>query len=344
MLAQLEINEETFGLPEGYGLRGATLDDLPEAVEMFNAYSRELIGTDEFTFENYEREWQIPLLNLPEDVHVVISPEGRIVGCMEVWDLFEPHTRINTWGRVHPDHQGRGIATALLRWAETRARRAILHAPDSARVAMLNWVNSVDTAAHDVLTHAGFSAVRHSYHMRIDMTGMPIDPVWPAGITLRTCVPGEDVDTVAYADREAFRDHWGYVERPFEQEVQMVRHFMTEPLFDPSLWFIAMNGDQVAGVCLCRPKADDEPDTGWVDTLGVLRSYRRQGLGLALLRHAFGEFYRRGIRKAGLGVDAQSLTGATRLYERAGMRVYRQFYTYEKELRSGVDLSTQTAE
>jgi ribosomal protein S18 acetylase RimI-like enzyme len=62
---------------------------------------------------------------------------------------------------------------------------------------------------------------------------------------------------------------------------------------------------------------------------------------MALLLHSFGEFYRRGIHKVALGVDAQSLTGATRLYERAGMHIVRQYARYEKELRPGVELSTQ---
>jgi len=76
----------------------------------------------------------------------------------------------------------------------------------------------------------------------------------------------------------------------------------------------------------------------------VRRPWRRKGLGLALLLHSFGEFYRRGRRRVGLGVDAQSLTGATRLYEKAGMRVARVYNTYEKELRPGVDLSTQSVQ
>ncbi|MEZ4726737.1 MAG: hypothetical protein R3E79_06345 [Caldilineaceae bacterium] len=64
-------------------------------------------------------------------------------------------------------------------------------------------------------------------------------------------------------------------------------------------------------------------------------------LALALLHHAFGEFYRRGVKKVGLGVDASSLTGATRLYEKAGMKPFRQYNTYEKELRPGRDLTTR---
>ena len=76
--------------------------------------------------------------------------------------------------------------------------------------------------------------------------------------------------------------------------------------------------------------------------IGGHRAARLDGANtgaLALLHHSFGELYRRGKRKVGLEVDAQSLTGATRLYEKAGMRVDRQYDVYEKELRSGRDLS-----
>jgi mycothiol synthase len=66
------------------------------------------------------------------------------------------------------------------------------------------------------------------------------------------------------------------------------------------------------------------------------------GLGMALLRHSFGEFYHRSARKVALEVDSQNLTGATRLYERAGMHATRQYDIYEKELRTGEELSTQS--
>jgi len=188
MLAQLETTTE-YGLPEGYTLRGAALDDLPEAVEMFNACSRKLIGADEVTLESYRREWEIPLLNLPEDVKVVIAPDGSIAACQELWNLFDPHTRLNTWGHVHPAHQGRGIATALLRWAEDHAREALPRAPEGARVVMLNWISSLDTAAHEVMMRSGFHLIRHSYRMRIDLTEAPPASAWPEGITLRAFDP-----------------------------------------------------------------------------------------------------------------------------------------------------------
>jgi hypothetical protein len=67
-------------------------------------------------------------------------------------------------------------------------------------------------------------------------------------------------------------------------------------------------------------------------------------LGLALLYHAFAEFRRRGKKQVGLGVDAGSLTGATRLYLKAGMHVAQQSSLYEVELRPGQELGKQTLE
>jgi ribosomal protein S18 acetylase RimI-like enzyme len=71
---------------------------------------------------------------------------------------------------------------------------------------------------------------------------------------------------------------------------------------------------------------------GWIGALGVRDRWRKRGIGLALLQHAFAEFHRRGLTKVGLGVDASNPTGATRLYERAGMRVVAEDVTFVKEL------------
>jgi GNAT superfamily N-acetyltransferase len=100
-----------------------------------------------------------------------------------------------------------------------------------------------------------------------------------------------------------------------------------------------MSGDEVAGIALCRDFP--EMDQGWIDTVGVRRPWRRTGVALALLHHAFADFDRRGRRTAGLGVDAQSLTGATRVYEKAGMHAKFRFALYSRTLRDGIDVTTQ---
>ena len=86
-------------------------------------------------------------------------------------------------------------------------------------------------------------------------------------------------------------------------------------------------GDDVVGTALCYARS---ADMGSVRGLGVRRGWRGSGIGVALLQHTFGAFYAHGRSTMGLGVDAQSPTGATRLYRRAGMRVAEEYETYEK--------------
>ncbi len=123
-----------------------------------------------------------------------------------------------------------------------------------------------------------------------------------------------------------------------------MHHFSADDSYDPSLWFLAAAGDEIVGICLCRGYGPEERDAGFISSLGVKRPWRRQGIALALLQHAFGEYYRRGIYKVDLGVDAESLTGATELYLKAGMFVLRQYDMYEKELRPGREISVTSLE
>jgi ribosomal protein S18 acetylase RimI-like enzyme len=178
--------------------------------------------------------------------------------------------------------------------------------------------------------------------MLIEMDAVVPGAEFPQGITVRTYNAQMDAAAAYLAQIDSFRDHFGFVEEPFEAGLKRFRHFWEQDGFDPTLLFLAVDGDEVAGICLCPPHSIDDAGMGWVGTLGVRRPWRQRGIGLALLRHSFNEYYRRGKRKVGLGVDAQNLTGALRLYENAGMHVHQAFDQYEKELRPGVEISTQT--
>jgi ribosomal protein S18 acetylase RimI-like enzyme len=321
-------------------LRPAKMEDLPAAVALFNACSLEQVGACEFSLKDVRTEWMSPGFNLATDTRIILTEEGAAVGFMEIWDV-DPHVRLYAWGRVHPDFRGRGLGTRLLWWAETRARQAVPKAPSGARVSLLSSTISTDKAGLRLYANRGFKLTRHFLRMEISFAAPPLEPLWPEGLTVRALLPGEE-GAVLHADRDVFKDHWGHVERPFEVDYQRLVHFIeNDSEFDPELWFLALDRDQIAGFSLCSPSAAGHPDTGWVNALGVRRPWRRRGLALALLQHSFVAFYRRGLRKAGLGVDAQSLTGATRLYEKAGMQSVRQTDTYEKVLRPGENLTTQ---
>ena len=331
----------TLLLLDHFTRRPATMNDVEAVVGLLNTCSIEQIGKPRTEASEIRSDWQAPTFNLKTDTLVVIAPDGRFVGHAALWDS-EPHVRVYVAGDVHPEWKGQGVGTALCQWAEERARRAIPHASEGTRVALLQETLSTDTAAQGLLCEQGYRLVRHSFRMLIEMDGSLPEPVVPEGVTIRTFVRDWDMRALVLADRDAFQDHWGYVEHPFEEDYQEWVHWIdNDPDHDQSLWFLAMDGEEIAGMSLCRPKRVEDTGMGWVDSLGVRRPWRRRGLALALLHHSFGEFYRRGKRKVGLEVDAQSLTGATRLYEKAGMHVDRQYVMYEKELRPGRDLSTQ---
>jgi mycothiol synthase len=221
-------------------------------------------------------------------------------------------------GRVWVDLRGRPTA-ALLDWAESRAtekgRRAFAGA----------WSNNEELAA--ALRERGFRAVRRSYRMAIDLAEAPPAPLLPAGVTIRSFEPGDE-RTFYELHEETFEDTWEHVSFPYEEWADRL---LNPPRFVPDLWFLAVRDGEPAGFAICYPHTGN-PELGWVGMLGVGRAFRRLGLGRALLTRAFAAFRERGLVRAGLGVDADSLTGAHRLYERAGMHVTARFDIYAKEL------------
>lgn len=314
-------------------MRPATMSDLEAVYELMAACEIADYGTADTTLDDMRTEFQSPHINLETDTWLVTTPEGRVIGYGDT-EHFE-HVRLFGGARVHPDYTGRGIGSYLLKRVEERAKEHVALAQPGLRVTLNSGAASVNTAAKRLFEQAGYQLIRHFWRMEIEMNEAPPVPEWAEGITVRSMRPGEE-RTVYEVDDKAFEDHWGHMRVPYEDW----EHWMIKrERFDPSLWFLACEGDQIVGISLCQ----EEPNgMGWVNTLGVLRPWRRKGVGMALLLHSFGELYRRGCRKAGLGVDASSLTGATRLYERAGMHMARQFDAYQKELRPGKELTTQT--
>jgi GNAT superfamily N-acetyltransferase len=326
-------------LPDGYSSRPATKADLEQVVDFTNAFATAVTGGNETSLDRAQAEWETPGFDPESNIRLVETAKGNLVGEVEVWDTSE--IPVNPWviGNVHIDHEGKGIGSYLLGWAEQRAAQVISRVPDDARVSMRVGIYHGHEPSVDLLENEGFTADRYFWRMTIDLHELPGPPQWPDGIQLKPFDRDSESEAVYRAEDEAFSDHWGHVPESFEAGFKRWSHSsFHESAYDPELWFIAWDGDQIAGVVRARPQADHDPEMGWIRTLSVRRSWRRRGLALALLVHSFGEFWRRGTSKVGLGVDGLNPTGATRLYEKAGMQVVLQWDSYSKELRPGKEL------
>jgi mycothiol synthase len=326
-------------LPQPYIARPVQMEDVQVVVDLSNAYSQALLGIDQETVDSTLHWWNGQEFHIETDTRLVLTQEGQAAGYIEFIDLAEPHVHLASWACVHPDHKGRGIGAYLLAWLEERARQSLGRSPEGSRVTLLQSQYEVDQDCRPLFISAGFTPVRTLWNMRIDMEAAPPAPEQPQGIFIRSVRVGQEEREVARTLQDSFKDHWSTVEEYFENYyARFMEQAGSRENYDPSLWFVAMAGEEIAGAIICRPHVPEDVGQGFVNMLGVRRSWRKQGLGLALLRHAFGEFYRRGTRKVSLMVDSDSLTGASKLYRRAGMQVMRSRVIFEKELRPGIEL------
>ncbi|HEX7255496.1 MAG TPA: GNAT family N-acetyltransferase [Gaiellaceae bacterium] len=296
-------------------LRAPRLDEAGAIADLVNRVTHELFGEREET-EATVRQWlTAPELDHEHDIRVAVR-DGALVGYGDI----APHPEPNYWIDVRvPVSEADDVRDDLISWGEERVRQrngSLIRA----------FTYDADEPEKLALERRGYVLIRHSYRMRIDFDGDPPEPEWPEGVTVRPATDA-DIRTAYDVYSETFADTWGFAQDPFDEW----SHWMLEEGFDLSLWFVAEIGGEAAGIALCKPWEGEE-GLGWVRVLGVRRPWRRQGLGRALLLHVFREFHRRGFHGVGLGVDAESLTGAHRLYENAGMHVFRRSDIYEKAL------------
>ncbi len=314
----------TAQLPSGYVFRPPVMADAQGVADVIAARDMADYGSTDANVEEVQNYWAAPRFDLQRDARIIVTPDGLIVGYEEVYPRSEE--RLEFDGCVHPREAGRGFGTLLLRWAKERARQHARELQPAGEVILRGTTAAVDHNASAMFNAEGFGLVRQFWRMEIELVQPPDRPAWPVGITVRAMRLGRDERNVHAVIEEAFADHWGHLPRSFEDWEQMV---LRRDGFDPTLTFMALDGNEVAGVVVNRYR-----DVAWVGQLAVRRAWRKRGLGLALLLHSFNEFYQRGNRAVGLGVDAQSVTGATRLYEKAGMHVTRRYDTYEVMLRN----------
>ena len=299
-------------LPAGVEARAARPDDLEAVVDLCIRCDVADLGAPDTDADDIGALWRRPGYD-PDRHSVLVVAGGRPVG---YGDVFEGEG----FGMVDPGWRGRGIGAWLVGRIEELARLA------GDQPALEVSAPAGDQAYAQLVERAGYRRGRSNWLMRLDMDGPPPSPAWPDGITVRTFDEDRDARVVHRLVQDAFADIGNQPPRSYEfwAEVNLGRSD-----FDPSLWFLATDGEELAGVNLTYAG----PLGGYVGQLAVRRDQRGRGLGLALLRHGFGELHRRGVREVYLHVDSQNRTGATRLYEHAGMRVQHRYDHWVKNLR-----------
>lgn len=328
-------------VPEGLEARAAAPEDAPAIADVVNEVCLAEVGMPWTTVEQTRDALTAPGRDPALADVLLLDREGSVVGYLEFEVRSEP-PQVDLLAFVRPHLWGRGLSAWLLRLGEERARERVSLEPTAQRVPLRVACFTGNEAARRLFAALGYAYVRTFWMMRIELEDDPPAPRVPDGIAIRTFEPSRDEARVHAALAEGFADHWG---NPFPS-LEEWRHQDIEGEgsgFDPGLWFVATDGEEIVGAALCRATSPRSEGTAQVAELAVRQPWRRRGIALALLHTAFAEFHRRGVAGAELSVDAENATGATRLYERAGMRETFSWEFWEKTLSQPSRLDPEEA-
>ncbi len=305
-------------LPQGFTLRALTPDDAQRVTDLIGMCDTFDYGEPDFSLEDVRADWRRDGFVLERDAWLIFANDGTLAGYGFVWDAGE-RARVEPTTCVHPNFREQGLEDFHIAQVEAHTRAQL-------ETKIIQWiVNSEHRSWTNRLEARGYHTTRHDSVMEIVLNEKPSAPILADGFVMRSFERGRDERAVWACLQEAFRDHRGHSDLEFEEWASL---FFEHPEWSCELSTVVTQDEQVVAAAMVFHSFAG----GWIRTLGVRRPWRKHGIGLAMLHRIFGECYARGIQKIGLGVDAESLTGATRLYERAGMQVKVHFVRYEKEV------------
>lgn len=300
-----------------YFVRPAKPDDIEAVHDLIAKQHVVDYGQVLRTLDDLRKIWQS--INIETDT-CTAHANGQLAGYAELLEGDSPYIYLAERGNVD-------LAFQLLNILEDIA---VAHKTE--KVKLFTKISERNNTLLQLFASNGYKSNLSFLMMELEMDGPPPEPEHIEGITIRPFVKGQDEQGTYEADEEAAEDKGYHTPLSYDDWVKRMR--IDKESFDPGLWFLACEGNEIAGVAL--NVYDDKTSLGWVDHLSVRRAWRRRGIGRALLLHSFGEFYRRGVRHVKLNVDSKSLTNAPRLYAQVGMKTIQQYHIYTKEIDNKV--------
>jgi len=296
-----------------YFVRPPRMDDLDSVYEIISKQNLADYGSPLKSVDDLKKSWQA--IDLDEDTCAAMA-DGKIAGYAELLDNDSPFIYLAERNNVD-------LAFQLLLILEDKALSR-----KKGNVNLFTKISAKNNTLLQLFASKGYKSNLSFLIMELGLTEPPPGPYWTDDIFVRPFIQNQDEIKTYNMDEEASQDK-GY-HTPLSYMDWAKRMGMDKDSFDPTLWFLACEGDEIVGGAL--NVLGQENGVGWVDHLSVRRPWRRKGVGKALLLQSFGEFYNRGIKQIKLSVDSKSLTGAPHLYENVGMKTVQEYFIYRKEI------------
>lgn len=230
----------------------------------------------------------------------------------------EGQARAYLGGGVHAEHRRRGLGTALFDAAEARGVELLRERHPGVSAYLAAGGELPGAPVRDLLHDRGYAIVRYYNFLTRGLDDLP-EAAEIEGIELVTPRP-EDEEAVRIAHNAAFRDHWGSGQIDPERWHEHWVSRSSRPALSTLARGVGGEEDgQVLAYILVGQWVERE---SYVNIVGTVPSARGRGLAAAALARTIAVVAATGdFDVIELDVDSESLTGATRLYDRLGFRL-----------------------
>ncbi|NEQ76969.1 MAG: GNAT family N-acetyltransferase [Okeania sp. SIO2C9] len=235
------------------------------------------------------------------------------------------------WFRVDPQTKGNNLEAQILEWGEKRMGE--VGRERNVKVKLLSGGHSDNVERIALLESCGFKIGRYFLMMERSLTDPIPEAEFPEGFTLKHIDSEADAAVWAEMFNQTFIDHWNHQ----DITVESVKDKLNDPKYQSELSLVAVAPDGTfAAFCDCQIHSENNElnrrKDGLIYMLGTRRGFRKRGLGSAILLSALKLLKGKGMETAMLYVDADNLSGATRLYESVGFQRVNTQIAYIKEV------------
>jgi len=139
----------------------------------------------------------------------------------------------------------------------------------------------------------------------------------------------DDIETLTSLVNAAFEGQFGFRPTTVEENEAWLR----QPNVDLHCVLAYLEDRPVGYIVVADRGLTGHRRVGEVSSVGVLRQYRRRGIGTALMLSGLEWLRERGVDEAVLEVDDDNPTGAMKLYGKVGFKAAYKKLVYERTLR-----------
>jgi mycothiol synthase len=297
-------------------------------VRIFNAAFSDYDDIRSMTLEEMKKMFEAPSFNT--DGLFIAEWNGEASGMVDalVDKLRKEEKGIIEWLAVLPKFRGNGIAKKLVEEALESFRQRSIKVVDA-------WAQSDREGCGHIFESFGFKPARVTNMMKRSLRDISPDIHENDEATIReACLKDQnEITLINRLYNDAFQEHFNYRPKPLEE----TKYFLLKmPWFRNQQTFFAIIDNKPVGFVVGG--IDEELNRekslryGWILEVGVLKAYRRKGIGARLMLHVMRVLKAQGMEDVLLYVDEMNPTEAKKLYEQLRFVVAKKNIIYRKLL------------